>query len=142
MSLDLSVPTSHPRPVPDAFWERRCLAMLVASSASTAPVPSEASTLARTSCHQVLFETLRLAPARRMARHPSGHDLSVASTFWISAAQPAAAGEAMLVPLMVSPTVVTEVPLAAISGSTRSPCVLDGFRKTESPDIADAVSSW
>ena len=65
---------------------------------------------------------LRFAPASRIARQPSGHDFRVASTFWISAAQPAAAGEAMLVPLFVRPTVVTPVPFAEISGSSRSLC--------------------
>ena len=34
------------------------------------------------------------------------------------------------------------VPFAAISGSSRSPCVDAGLRNTESPDIAAAVSSW
>ena len=59
-----------------------------------------------------------------------------------SAVTPTAAGEAMLVPLIVRPTVVTDVPFAAISGSSRSPWLEVGFRKTESEDIPPAESSW
>jgi hypothetical protein len=85
---------------------------------------------------------LRLAAASMMARQPSGHDFKVASRFCSSATTPAAAGEAMLVPLLVSLTAVTAVPLAAISGNSRSPWVLAGLRNTELPDMAPAVSSW
>ena len=60
----------------------------------------------------------------------------------MSAVQPAAAGAAMLVPENVSPTVVTAVPLAASSGSSRSLWADAGLRATESLASAAAVSSW
>ena len=41
-------------------------------------------------------------------------------------------------PDIVWPLADTPVPLAASSGSSRSPCVVVGLRKTESPDIAPA----
>ncbi len=77
-----------------------------------------------------------------MARQPSGQDFSVEFTFCSSAADPAAAGAAMLVPLLVSPTASTKVPLAQISGSSRSLCGVEGLRKTDEPDMASALSLW
>ena len=62
-----------------------------------------------------------VAPAKRIARQPSGHALSVAEVLCMSAATPAAAGDAWLVPVIVIPSAVTDVPFAAISGSSRSP---------------------
>src|SRR5215207_2028703 len=142
MSLDRRVPTSQPQRVPAAPGERRLFAIRTPSSASTAPAPSEASTLALRSAHHVLPVTFLLAAASRIARQPSGHDFSVEFVCWSSAATPAAAGAAMLVPLFVNLTHVTDVPFAAISGSSRSLCADDGFRKQDVPDIAPAESSW
>jgi len=55
---------------------------------------------------------------------------------------PATAGAAKLVPDSVRPTAVTAVPLAVMSGSSRSRVGDAGLRNTESPDMAPAVSSW
>src|SRR5690348_11618062 len=142
MSEERKVPTSQPRRVAVLLRELRLRAMRTLSSASTAPDPSLASTPATRSTHQVLPATFRVAPASRMARQPSGQDLSVELACCMSAVQPAAAGAAMLVPLLVRPTAVTDVPLAASSGSSRSLCAEAGLRNTEVADIADAVSSW
>ena len=101
-----------------------------------------ASTPALRSAHQVLPVTFLLAAASRIARQPSGQDCSVASASCIALCTPAAAGAAMLVPLNVSPTVVTAVPLAATSGSSRSLWAEAGLRETESLASAAAVSSW
>ena len=109
--------------------------------ASTAPAPSRASTRLTTSCHHVLPRMLRPAAAMRMARQPSGHEHSTPSTSCNRAVTPAVAGAAKLVPDMVWPLADTPVPFAASSGSSRSPWVVVGLRKTESPDIAPAVSS-
>ena len=68
--------------------------------------------------------------------------MSVPSVLCRSAATPAVAGDAILVPLIVRPVVVTEVPFAVISGSSRSSWLVVGFRKTEDDDIAEAESSW
>jgi hypothetical protein len=135
------VPTSQPRRVPGASRHRRCWAIATPDSASTAPAPSWPSTRLATSCHHVLPLMLRPAEAIRIARQPSGQEHSTPSTSCSSAATPAAAGEAKLVPDMVSVLAETAVPFAASSGSSRSPCVEAGLRKTESPDIAAAVSS-
>src|SRR4249920_979206 len=102
MSLERSVPMSHPRRVPAAPGERRLLAILTPSSPSTAPDPSEASTPALRSAHHVLPVMFLLAAASRIARQPSGQDLSVELASWSRAVHPAAAGAAMLVPLIVS----------------------------------------
>src|SRR6266540_882444 len=142
MSLERSVPTSQPRRVAAAFRERRFCAIRTLSSASTAPVPSFASTALLRSAHHVLPVTFLLSLASRIARQPSGHDFSVPFVSWTSAAAPAAAGAAMLVPLFVSWTQVTIVPFAAISGSSRSLCDELGFLKTESLASAPAESSW
>jgi len=83
-----------------------------------------------------------LAAASRIARQPSGHDFSVGAACCISAVTPAAAGDAMLVPLIVSFTQVTAVPFAPISGSSRSLWPELGLRKTESLASDVAVSSW
>ena len=82
-----------------------------------------------------------LAPANKIARHPSGHDFSVAFASCSKAVQPATAGAAMLVPLNVVPTVVTAVPLAASSGNSRSPCADAGLRNTLSLARLSAESS-
>ena len=110
------------------------------SSALTEPLPSDASTSSMTSSHQVWSTTFRVAPASSIARQPSGQCSSVEFELWISAATPAHAGDAMLVPLLVRFTAVTLVPLAEISGSSRSPWLAFGLRKTELADMAEAVS--
>ena len=62
---------------------------------------------------------------------------------WASAAIPATAGDAIDVPLSVRlPTAVTDVPLAAISGISRSPWSLAGLRNTVVDDIDEASSLW
>src|SRR3954471_16336519 len=142
MTEEDSVPTSQPRRVAGASRHRRDCAIATPDAASTAPAPSEASVRERTSCHQVLPEMLRPAEARRIARQPSGHEHNTPSTSCRSAVTPAVAGAEKLVPDIVWPFADTPVPFAASSGSSRSPCVLDGLRNTESPDMAAAVSSW
>jgi hypothetical protein len=57
--------------------------------------------------HHVWSRTFLSAPASRMARQPSGQDCSVAFTSCTSAATPAAAGAAKLVPELVAFAAVT-----------------------------------
>src|SRR4051812_5902556 len=133
---------SYPRCVPPASRPPRLRAMSTLALALRAPEPSLPSMAALTSAHHAPSDTFRRAPARRIARVPSGHERRTVSADWTSAAVPATAGAEKLVPEFVSPTTLTPVPLAAISGSSRSPWVDAGLRKIVLPDIAVAVSSW
>src|SRR5665647_1416964 len=142
MSAERTVPTSQPRREAALAGVRRAPAICTPALESRAPQPSTPSTPEMRSARQVLPAGLRQAEASRIARQPSGQDLRVGAFCWISAAPPATAGAAMLVPLKVSPTVVTTVPLAAISGSSRSECDELGFLKTVSEAIPEAVSLW